>query len=428
MGALLPGLERKKGSVARSENALVTDADFENCVVMNLRRNLTIGCINGFFAMFLVVVPVLVPFWASLGLSMREILEIQAIFGLAVAVFEIPTGYIADLWSRKASVCIGYFIAGCGFSCMPFCRTYESIVMYEVIIALGGSLVSGADISIVYDSIKGDPNRLKHVGALSTWAMLGEAIAGLLASALIIWSFTPILWAQVLVGWIPFFVSFWYIEPPVERMKQSAHLSNFGAVLKHLVRGESLTRQIFINSVIWGLSSFCVVWLLQPYWQLQGIPLGYFGILWSALMFVAAGVSKMTHTVERRVGAPTILITLSSAAILGYFMMAFGTGWIGVIAGVLFYVNRGFASVIFTDAFNWKVPSTFRATANSVRSLTFRLGYVPIGPAIGALVDSRGLNFTLGTLGAITAGLFVFFLLPLSRRMHELHVEYISPE
>jgi hypothetical protein len=53
---------------------------------------------------------------------------------------------------------------------------------------------------------------------------------------------------------------------------------------------------------------------------------------------------------------------------------------------------------------------------------------VPIGPAIGALVDSRGLNFTLGTLGAITAGLFVVFLLPLSRRMHELHVEYISPE
>jgi len=109
-------------------------------------------------------------------------------------------------------------------------------------------------------------------------------------------------------------------------------------------------------------------------------------------------------------------------------MMAFGSGWIGVIAGALFYVNRGFASVIFTDAFNWKVPSAFRATANSVRSLSFRLGYVPIGPAIGALVDSRGLNFTLGTLGAITAGLFVFFLLPLSRRMHELHVEYISPE
>jgi MFS family permease len=395
---------------------------------MTLRRNLTLGCISGFFTMFLVVVPILVPFWKSLGLSMREILEIQAIFGLAVAVFEIPTGYIADLWSRKASVCLGSFIAGCGFSCMPFCFTYESIVMYEIIIALGGSMISGADISIVYDSIKNDPNRLKHVGSLSTWALLGEAVAGLLASALIFWSFTPILWAQVIVGWVPFFVSLWYIEPPTEKLGHSSHASNFKAVLKHLFWGERITRQIFINALIWGLSSFCVVWLLQPYWELQDVSIHYFGVMWAALMFVAAGTSKITHSLERRFGAPTILVSLSSAAIAGYLVMAFLPGWIGVLAGTLFYVNRGLASVIFTDSLNWKVPSAFRATANSLRSFSFRLSYAAIGPITGFLVDTRGLYITLSILGIATALLFVAYLLPLSRRMHKLHVEYIPAE
>ena len=395
---------------------------------MNLRRNLTLGCVNGFFAMFLIIVPVLVPFWKSLGLTMREILEIQAIFGLAVALFEVPTGYLADLWSRKASVCVGYFIAGCGFSCMPFCDTYESIVMYEIIIALGGSLVSGADISIVYDSIKNDPNRLKHVGSLNTWSLLGEAIAALLASVLIFWSFTPILWAQVVVGWIPFFVSFWFIEPETERIQHTSHVSNFTSVLKHLFLGEPLTRQIFINALIWGLSSFCVVWLLQPYWELRGVPLQYFGVMWALLMFVAAGASKMTHTVERKLGAPAVLISLSGAAILGYFIMAFSNGWLGVVAGALFYVNRGLASVIFTDSLNWKIPSAFRATANSLRSLSFRLSYAAIGPVTGILIEARGLHVTLGILGAMTALFFLVYLLPLSRRMHELHVQYIAPE
>jgi predicted MFS family arabinose efflux permease len=397
-------------------------------IAMNLRRNLTLGCVSGFFTMFLVIVPILVPFWKTLGLSIQETLEIQAIFGLAVALFEIPTGYIADLWSRKASVCLGTFIAGCGFSCIPFCTTYESIVMYEVIIALGGSLVSGADISIVYDSIKDDPNRLKHVGSLSTWSLLGEAVAGLLASILIFWSFTPILWAQVVVGWVPFFVSLWFIEPPSERVAHTSHFSNFKTVLKHLLLGETITRQIFINSLIWGLSSFCVVWLLQPYWELQRVPLQYFGVMWAALMFVAAGTSKATHTLERRVGAPTILISLSLAAVVGYLLMAFFGGWIGVVAGALFYVNRGLASVIFTDSLNWKIPSAFRATANSMRSFGFRMSYAAIGPATGFLVDTRGLNVTFGVLGAIAAVLFVVTLLPLSRRMHELHVDYIAPE
>jgi MFS family permease len=395
---------------------------------MNLRRNLTLGCVNGFFTMFLVIVPVLVPFWKSLGLSMREILEIQAIFGLAVAIFEIPTGYIADLWSRKASVCIGSFIAGCGFSCMPFCLTYESIVLYEIIIALGASLVSGADISIVYDSIKSDPNRLKHVGALSTWSLLGEAVAGLLASILIFWSFTPILWAQVVVGWVPFFISLWYIEPPAEKIAHTSHLSNIQSVLKHLFWDDALTRQIFINALIWGLSSFCVVWLLQPYWELQGVPLHYFGIMWAALMFIAAGTSKATHSLERRLGAPTILVSLSGAAVLGYLLMALFPGWVGVPAGALLYVNRGLASVIFTDSLNWKIPSTFRATANSLRSFSFRLSYAAIGPATGLLVDTRGLYVTLGILGVIAFILFFTHLLALSRRMHELHIEYIAPE
>jgi len=394
---------------------------------MNLQRNLKLGCVNGFFTMFLVVVPVLVPFWQSLGLTMREILEIQAIFGLAVAVFEVPTGYLADIWSRKASVCIGYFIAGIGFTCMPFCRTYESIVLYEVIIALGGSLVSGADISIVYDSIKNDPNRVKHIGSLHTWSLVGEGVAALCASLLIFWSFAPILWMQVIVGWVPFFVSLWFIEPATAKMRHASHLSNFTAVIKHLFFEDSLTRLIFINALLWGLSSFCVVWLLQPYWQLREVPLQYFGVMWAGLMFFAAATSRITHAVERKLGAPTVLISLAAAAILGYWTMALSSGWVGVVAGLLFYANRGLASVIFTDSLNWKVPAEFRSTANSLRSFAFRLSYAAIGPATGMLIDARGLSVTLGVFGAVAALLFVVFLLPLSRRMHELHVDYIAP-
>ena len=157
--------------------------------------------------MFLVIVPILVPFWLSLGLTMTEILEIQAIFGISVALFEIPTGYIADIWSRKASIMLGTFIVGCGFSLIPFATTYETLVTYEIIIALGGSFISGADIAIVYDSLPKDANRLKRIGSLHLWGLIGEGLAAITASFLILWSFTPILWIQALVGWIPFLLS-----------------------------------------------------------------------------------------------------------------------------------------------------------------------------------------------------------------------------
>jgi MFS family permease len=368
---------------------------------MSLSRNLILGALSSFFSMFLVIVPILVPFWLSLGLTMTEILEIQAIFGISVALFEIPTGYIADIWSRKASIMLGTFIVGCGFSLIPFATTYGTLVTYEIIIALGGSFISGADIAIVYDSLPKDANRLKRIGSLHLWGLIGEGLAAITASFLILWSFTPIL---------------------------SSPLKNFGMVANYILRGESLLRLIFINSIVWGLSSFCVVWLLQPYWAQNKIPMTYFGILWSLSVFLAAGCSKATHLLEKRLGASGVLLTLSTAACIGYIGMAISNSWIGVVAGFFFYINRGLAAVIFTDAFNWRIPSSFRATANSMKSFAFRLSYGILGPGTGLLIDRYGLSSTLAIFGCLTTILLVTLMLPLCKRIHEAHMEYIPIE
>ncbi len=105
--------------------------------------------------------------------------------------------------------------------------------------------------------------------------------------------------------------------------------------------------------------------------------------------------------------------------------MAFDLPWIGIAAGALFYINRGLSSVILKDAFNWKVPSTFRATGNSLQSLAFRLSASLVIPLIGLAVDRWGISSGLLILGAIFSALVVGLALPLCRRIHELHVDYI---
>jgi MFS family permease len=311
---------------------------------------------------------------------------------------------------------------------LPWATTYESLIAFEIILALGCSLVSGADISIVYDSLPADANRLKRLGSLSLWSLVGEAAAAVIAGVLVMWSFQSVVWAQVAAGWVPFVVSLFYVEPPIEKMPHESHLKNFGVVVKHLVRGDPLMRSIFINSVVWGLSSFCVVWLIQPYWMQEEVPLAWFGVLWAALMLVAAAVSKWTHVVERRWGAPSVFKALAVCAILGYFLMAFGGGAFGVGACALLFVTRGFTSVMFNDAFNWRVPSSFRSTANSMKSLLFRLSYGVLGPGTGLVLDRYGLSTTLAVLGAMTSVLFLVLMLPLCRKIGELHVEYIPSE
>lgn len=54
--------------------------------------------------------PIIVLFWQENGLSMTEIMLLQSFFAITVVVLEIPTGYFADIFSRKLSlVCSALF-------------------------------------------------------------------------------------------------------------------------------------------------------------------------------------------------------------------------------------------------------------------------------------------------------------------------------
>ncbi len=388
-------------------------------------RNIPIACARSFFVMFLVVVPVLVPYWRSLGLSMREVIELQAIFGLAVAIFEAPTGYVADIWGRKASVVLGGLISGLGFSLLPFATTYWELLLFEVGLALGCSLSSGAIDALIYESIPAGRSRKQVIGAVGQWSLVGEAAAALAASGLVLWSFSAVVWAQVVVGWVPFVLALFFVEPPREPMVESSHRERFMEVMREVFTKDSLTRLVFVNYVAWALSTFSAVWLLQEYWRQVGLPLGYFGLLWGALHLVAAVVSRIAHRIESMLGAQRTLTVIACLPIAAYLLMAWAPTGVGVASGVLFYVSRGLTMVVYQDAFNWRIRSTFRATANSLQSLGFRLGFAPIGFVVGSVVDVRGLPAAFSLLAAGFSLCGVLLLRPMIRRIDELHVEYI---
>lgn len=392
---------------------------------MNLSRNIKVSSIHLFLSWFQVLLPVVVPYWRSLGLTMQEVLELQALFGLALALFEVPTGYLADLFGRKASVVIGGLISGIGFSYLPFAHTYNELLVFEILIALGSSCESGAQDAILYESIPEGRSRKEVLGSFGMYGLIAESLASLLSCVLVLHSFQWAVWVQACVGWGPFIVSLFLIEPPRDMSVNGGRPPPVVEVLRGVFVKDPMTRLVFINFVVWGLSSFSVVWLLQEYWMEVKMPLGYFGLVWAALMLVAAVASRLAHKIEHALGAHRMMCMIAALPILAYLLMAFAHPVIGVAAGAFFYVTRGLTYVVYRDAFNWRIPSSYRATANSLFSLVFRLAFVPIGSALGYVIDGRGLPSALVLL-AIGFSLCAFFILkPLLRRLDKLHVEYI---
>jgi MFS family permease len=80
--------------------------------IMNLQSNIPKIYSFSFFYMFLVIVPLLVPFFHKLGLTMEQVFISQAAFGLSMALFEVPSAYLGDLWGRKQVMILGVLLQG----------------------------------------------------------------------------------------------------------------------------------------------------------------------------------------------------------------------------------------------------------------------------------------------------------------------------
>lgn len=383
-----------------------------------LQRNVARTLLVGFFQVFLVIMPVAVPFFQSKGLSMQEVFSLQALFGLVVVLTEVPSGYLADLLGRKKTLIAGAVFAGIGQSFLIVADGFWTLAVFELCLGISVSLISGADLALLYDTElalgRSKDQQRQVVGKLYGMRTLSEAIAGAVCTLVMVYSsMQELVIVQVIVGWIPLLLVLRIIEPPGERMENIGHVNNMRRILKYLWGHSNILRLVFIALAVWSLTTFYAVWLIQKLWSLQGVELAHFGWLWGVLTLAAAAAGRWAHRLEDLVGTRALLVSIGLAPAFGYVGLAMFGVVGGILASSLFFFARGVGLVVLRDALNKRIPSEYRATANSLASFGFRGVFVLTGPVVGYVYDFWGMATTLALLTAATAVIFVTLILPL---------------
>ncbi|MCC5871300.1 MAG: hypothetical protein JJU22_02780 [Gammaproteobacteria bacterium] len=397
-----------------------------------LRRNLLTVRLLAFFQVFLVIVPVAVPLFGDRGLSMAEILELQAIFGISVVLMEIPSGYVADVLGRRTALVFGGLFVGIGHSLLLIGFDFYTLALFELALGIGLSLISGADVAVLYDTqieLGDDAEaRQKGLGSLFLLRSVSEAAAGVTASV-VLWfgTMSELVWLQVLVGWLPLIFALHVVEPAVERMPAGAHLGNLGFVLRRVLAGGKVLRLTFLAMGIWSLTTYYAVWLLQQHWLESDVELTAFGLLW-ALFSVAAGVAGwQAANLERRLGAGWLLALVAMLPVVGYLGLALAPAAWAMMLGLLFFVARGAGFVLLQEAFNRRLESRYRATANSLVGFLGRGAVVITVPALGALLELWSLREVFALLALVSLGIALALLLPLIVAVRELSRGVVAP-
>lgn len=116
---------------------------------MNLFRNLFycgIGLQHGAIGLLL---PVLIIFQYSQGLSFLEISLIQSVGFITLLLSEVPSSYVADIWSKKKVMILGLLSLGMSFFILSFADDFFTFLISEIFFALGLSSLSGTEESFL---------------------------------------------------------------------------------------------------------------------------------------------------------------------------------------------------------------------------------------------------------------------------------------
>ncbi len=373
-----------------------------------------------FFDPFMILIPLWVPYLATQGISMRQFMELQAVFAVVILCGEVPSGLLSDLWGRKKTLLLGATLKAVSFSLLPLWSSYEGFLFYHLTMGIALSLISGGDVALLYDwylAAGGERSRGTAVlGNMQLAGQTGTAISALLGGAVVTLSYGHLLWTNAILSWIPMLLVLGVAEPPKVVDTEKKRSEELKEVLSATLVRDAATRLVFLNIVAWGVGGLVMVWANQKYWQDSGVPLAYFGVLWAGYNLIDGFAGRLVAVGTARYGRRPVLAAAGVLPIIAYFGMASFLGWGGIVLGTLVKVGRGMGQVLFMNALNEKIPSAFRATVISMTQLGIRASFCLLGPLVGYGIDAWGLPSVLSALGILFSIVVVFLLLPLVLR------------
>jgi len=384
-----------------------------------------IPLLNTFAALKMALLPmaIITLFWKDqIGLSLTQILLLQAIFSLATLVMEFPSGYLSDRLGYRFSLNLACLLGISGWTTYTLASSFTGVLVAELQLGASYAFISGADSALLFETLRQagqEEHYAQHDGRMTAWAQGGEAAGAIGAGFLYSW--LPLLPFILQVGiWVAALVICRRLKDvPAPPREITSHLREAMTIAKQAVVVPGVRYTILLAALL-GLASFYPVWLIQPYMQALKVPLSWFGPIWATANLCVSLGSVVSHRIQYHLGARGTALLLATLVFCGYAGLALSH----VIWGFAFYFlltfMRGIQGPFLRLALQKQSQRHERASILSLKSLVFRLGFVLTGPLIGRLADRSGLHTSFLVLMVIMVLLIGMLLKPFNRHTASL--------
>lgn len=316
---------------------------------------------------------IFIPFAYSINLSLEQISFSIIAVNLGVLIFEVPSGVMADRWSRKWTLALSTLTLIISSLIIGLSNGVAPYIIGSFFWGISFALQSGTSESLIYDLLKKEGRTNLYKKYLARFALFGTA--GLLVGSVagsVIADFIS-LRAAYLLTLVPSFISLVPLinmKEPKDHQKDQTFSSkaHYGVAFKHLIKSKKVVMVSLIMVLITAAVSF-IFELNQVYYFAVGLPLAMYGLVNASLQFSIGAGSWLADKKSNKVGIlfGSCLLVFLAAYVL--FEVSILSAILLSVILLLFYYFTAILSHYLQD----NIASEVRAAANSMVSTGGRI-------------------------------------------------------
>jgi MFS family permease len=373
---------------------------------MTIEKNLKLIGLYAFLSNALFIVPTLLPFYKEhIGVGYQGLLLGESAFAAACILFDVPTGWVSDVWRRKNTLMLASAVYAFGLSIYLFAHCLWQALVAEIFIGIGYSLFNGTHTAMLYDTLlslgRTDEYR-KREGKRQALSLYGVAFAGSLGGLLYsVNNYLPLLCA-IGAQLIALVVAGALHEPERHKRLSEKHpVIDIFETVKYVVQGHAEIGVIIVTAATLFSATKIIMWSQQPYFLALDLPKPMYGVLMAGGWVLGGISSQVAHLLDGKIDnfralafgyVAAICVCISAGAYLGYSGIA-----LLMLGGSCIY---GIMSPRVNEVINRNIGSDRRATILSTLSLLNASFFIPISAVIGWATDKGTIQIGMFALAA----------------------------
>ena len=363
------------------------------------------------------------------GLDPLQMVLVGTALELSVFLFEIPTGVVADRFSRRLSVIIGHLLIGVGYFVIVLMPTFPVIILSQVIWGIGWTFISGAYPAWLTSELgvqRANEVMLRASQLSHAVAFLGICLAIALAHVSLA---LPIGVGALIIACLGLamlvFMREDHFQPTVEGERDTwAGLQETFMAGVRVVRGQQVLVLMLLITALFGMFSEGLDRLFTPHLieRFEFPPLaGLDTVVWWGVIAAVGNLAGLGATtiarrkvdLSARQRLSAVLAGCLAGIAVGVLLLANLNSFYGVLACFwLVGALRSAYGPLMTAWLNSLFPDSSRATLFSMYGQADALGQVAGGPVVGVLARQLGIGLALSA-----SALILLPALPLYRKI-----------